>query len=130
MEVWCLERNNLVMALLTCFASACAHDDAPPTRAPSSIVADVIIAVTNQTSQDKRIFLEAGVKEHPLGVVRGHSTRSFSVPSGAGDSTSDLRLQARQHPFAPVRSGVFRLSSGDRVAWLLDRNGRGRAVTR
>ena len=125
----CLERNRRLMALLTCAVSACANDVAPVQRAPSSIVADVVILVTNQSSRDKGIFLEAGVNEHRLGIVRGHSSRSFSVPSDAGDSTGALRLEARERPFPTVRSGVFRLSSGERVVWMLDQTGRGLALT-
>ena len=126
----CLERNRRLAALLMCAVGSCATDVAPLPRTPSSIVADVIIRVSNQSSRDKGIFLEAGAKEHRLGIVRGHSSRSFSVPSGAGDSTSALRLEARERPYSPLRSGVFRLSPGDRVIWMLDRSGRSLAITR
>ena len=130
MEMRCLERNMLAMELFACSMTACAREEAPVPQAARYIVADVLIAVTNQTSRDKRIFLEAGSNEHGLGIVHGHSSRSFSVPGGAGDSTSDLRLEARELRAAAIRSGTFRLSSGDRVVWMLDSNGRGHAVTR
>jgi hypothetical protein len=130
MEMRCLERNTLVMGLFACSVIACAREEPPAPRAARYIVADIIIAITNQTSRDKSIFLEAGSGEHRLGIVPGHSTRSFSVPRGAGDTTSDLRLEARELRTAAIRSGTFRLSSGDRVVWMLDSTGRGRAVTR
>ena len=130
MEIRSLERKNLLMALVACALGACAGDEPRAPEPPRYIVTGVAIYVTNQTSRDKGIFLHAGAKEHRLGVVRGHSSRSFSVPSGEGDSTSDLHLEAREQRAAAVRSGVFRLSSGDRVNWMLDKDGRGLAVTR
>ena len=130
MEMRCLERNRILMAVLLCAVGACATDRAPVPRASGSIVADVIIQVINQSPRDKRIVLEAGAREHHLGIVRGRSARSFSVPSGAGDSSGALRLEAREQPFPAVRSALFRMSPGDRVNWLLDRTGRGVALTR
>ena len=129
MEMRRLERNRLLMALLTCALGACARDVAPVPRTSGSIVTDVIIQVNNAASRDKAIFLEARAQEHRLGTVRGHSSRSFSVPSGAGDSTGTLRLEARELAYPTVRSGAFRLAPGDRVVWTLDRTGRAFALT-
>ena len=105
-----------------------ARPEQPP--APRPIVADVIISVANETLREKRIFLEAGQVEHVLGVFPPNSSRSFSVPSSAGDSTSELKLEARARAASSVRSAAFMLSSGKRVVWTLDKSGHGLLVTR
>ena len=116
---------------LTGLLSACVQDERPAPAVPQSIVADVIVAVTNQTSMEKSIVLDVGAIEHSLGAVPGGSSRSFSLPSSAGDSTSDLQLEARVGRAAPgLRSPVFRVSSGQRVVWTLVEGGRGVLVTR
>ena len=125
-----LKRNLLAMGLFACSVTSCAREEPPAPRAARYIVADMIIAITNQTSREKSIFLEAGSKVHRLGIVPGHATRTFSVPRGAGDTTNHLQLEAREQRTAGIRSGTFRLSSGDRVVWMLDSTGRARAVTR
>ena len=134
MEIRRWERNLMVVALLAGGVPACAPDERPqPPQAQQArnIIADVIVLVTNQTPREKRIYLEAGAIEHPLGVVPAHSSRSFSVPSGTADSASALQLEAREARGASgIRSGGFRLSSGQRVIWTLDDAGRSAVVTR
>jgi hypothetical protein len=114
---------------LAILASACGTDDRrepPPSR---SIVADVILTIENRRSQAALIYLEAGTFRDSLGVVPRRSSRSFSLPSGAGDSTNALRLEARERRTVPgLRSEAFHLSSGHQVVWTLDRS-RTTAVT-
>jgi len=116
-------RLLMVLASLT---SACATEDhrkPPPSR---SVVADVILTVDNPTSRRVIIYLESGVTRDSLGVVPRRSSRSFSMPSTAGDSTSVLRLEARERrTVAGVRSNVFHVSSGHHVVWTLGRIGSG-----
>jgi len=68
--------------------AACARDEPPASRASLSIVADEIISVANETPNEKRIVLKGGTVEHILGVVTGHSSRSFPMPSGLGDAAN------------------------------------------
>jgi hypothetical protein len=111
--------------------TACTRDERQQPNASHYIVSDVIVAVTNQTSREKRIFLEVGKVEYSLGSVDGRSSRSFSMPSSAGDSTSELQLEARERRSpSGIRSGGFRVSSGQRVVWTLDQSGRGIVTTR
>ena len=120
-----------MLALFAGFHIACSADtrsEQPP--APHYIVADVIISVANETPRDKRIFLEAGPVEHILGDVPANSSRSFSVPGSAGDSTSELQLEARARAASNIRSAAFMLSSGKRVVWTLDKTGHGLLVSR
>ena len=118
-------RLRLLMVLAS-LISACATEDyrkPPPSR---SVVADVILTVDNQTSRRVMIYLESGVIRDSLGVVPRRSSRSFSMPSTMGDSTSLLRLEARERrTVAGVRSDVFRVSSGHHVVWTLGRIGSG-----
>jgi hypothetical protein len=131
MQMRCWERKTNMLALLAGILAACSPDarsEQPP--APRYIVADVIISVANETPRDKRIFLEAGPMEHILGDVPANSSRSFSLPSSAGDSTSELQLEARARATSNIRSSAFMLSSGKRVVWTLDKSGHGLLVTR
>ena len=133
MSMHSCERNRILMALYVGLAgaSACARDEPPVPRAPLSIVADEIISVANETSNEKRIVLKGGTVEHTLGVVTGHSSRSFPMPSGLGDSTSALQLEARERRATTgLRSTTFLISSGKRVVWTLDKSGHGLLVTR
>jgi hypothetical protein len=120
-----------MLALLAGSLIACSSDarrEPPP--APRYIVADVIISIANETPREKRIFLEAGAVEHILGDVPANSSRSFSVPSSAGDTTSQLQLEARARATSNIRSAAFMLSSGKRVVWTLDKSGHGLLVSR
>jgi hypothetical protein len=123
-------RITLLM-MMASLISACATEDyrkPPPSR---SVVADVILTVDNQTSRRVLVYLESGVTRDSLGVVPRRSSRSFSMPSTAGDSTSVLQLEARERRgIAGVRSNVFRVSSGHHVVWTLGRIGSGVLITR
>jgi hypothetical protein len=126
-----LERNTILMTVLCMPLANCARGEPEPARGSQSIVADVLISVANQTPREKHIFLQGSAIEHTLGVVPGNSSRSFSVPSAAGDSTSELRLEAREpRQAAGLRSSVFLLSSGKRVVWTLNEAGQGLLVNR
>jgi hypothetical protein len=110
--------------------SGCATDEPREPPASQSIVADVIIAVDNRSWRPMLIYVEAGQAEHSLGSVPGRSSRSFSLPSGAGDSTTNLQLEARERGAgARVRSQPFRVSSGQRISWTLQRSGTGTMTT-
>lgn len=118
------ERNRIVIALAALFIAACAGDKPQAPRASRPIVVDAVISVANESQQDAHIFLQAKAREHALGVVPARSSRSFSVPSAAGDSTTELQLEARAHRASPgLRSKVFLLSSGRRVVWTLGTTG-------
>jgi hypothetical protein len=132
MSMHSCERNRILIALFgLALLGACARNEPPPPRASTSIVADEIISVANQTADEKHIVLKGGAVEHTLGVVTGHSSRSFPMPSGLADSTSVLQLEARERR-APtgLRSTTFLISSGKRVVWTLDKSGHGLLVTR
>lgn len=121
----------LGMAILAAVISACAGHDQTVPPASRSIVADVIISVDNRSPRPKLIYLDAGRAEHSLGPVPARSSRSFSLPSAAGDSTADLRLEARDRRGGTLeRSPAFRVSSGQRVRWELDQYGSGSVLTR
>ena len=125
------ERNRLLFAIGGVLMTACVRDEPQASRASHSIVADVVISVANQTPREETIFLEARDQRHELGVVPARSSRSFSVPSTAGDSATELRLDARANRTTPgIRSTVFVLSSGRRVVWTLDAAGRGALANR
>jgi len=131
MQMRCWERKTNLLAVLAGILVACSSDArSERPAAPRYIVADVIISVANETPRDKRIFLEAGPMEHILGDVPANSSRSFSVPSSAGDSTSELQLEARARATSNIRSAAFMPSSGKRVVWTLDKSGHGLLVTR
>ena len=124
-------RRTLLAVITASLISGCAPDDQREPPAPQSIVADVIIAVDNRGWRPMLIYVEAGQTEHSLGAVPGRSSRSFSLPSGAGDSTADLQLEARERGAgARVRSQPFRVASGQRISWTLQRSGTGTLTTR
>jgi hypothetical protein len=115
------ERNRVLIAIMGILIAGCKRDEQRASQPSRSIVVDAIISVANQHSQEEHIFLQAKAHEHALGVVPGRSSRSFSVPSAAGDSTTELRLEARAYRTGPgFRSTPFLLSSGGRVVWTLD----------
>ena len=119
-----LIRLAAILAVGSCApAASSAPDSAQQHR---DIVADVIVSVTNQTSREQQIYLLAGAAAHPLGAVPGQASRSFSVPSDAGDSTTTLWMEARQQR-APrsLRSDSFHLSPGQRAVWTVAERGRG-----
>ena len=124
-------RFNRPAAIACTLLFACSNDRPRETHTPRSIVADVIVAVSNETAHDKHIVLEVGTVEHALGDVPSHSSRSFSLPSSAGDSTSELVLEARQgRDTTGLRSGIFHISSGQRVVWTLNGREHGALVAR
>ena len=108
--------------------TGCAQEKARDTARPPSrrIVADVIVSVTNTTSRLQRLSLQVGATELALGEVPGRSSRSFSVPSGAGDSTVLLQMAARDgRSHNRTLSTGFHLASGQRAVWNLNESGRG-----
>lgn len=132
MQMRCWEcKTKHMFALLAGSLIACSSDARrEPTPTPRYIVADVIISVANETPRVKRIFLEAGPVEHILGDVPANSSRSFSVPGSAADSTNELRLEARARATSNIRSATFVMSSGKRVVWTLDKAGHESLVSR
>ena len=113
-----------IVALAACApATPALPDSAPQNR---DIVADVIVSVTNRTSREQQIFLLTKVAAHPLGAVPGQASRSFSVPSDAGDSTIKLWMEARmQRERGRSRSDSFHLLPGQRAIWTITDSGRG-----
>lgn len=109
--------------------SGCERSPQPVESSPRSVVADVIVSVSNQTRRRMQIYLEAGVSEHVLGVLDARSSRSFSLPSGLGEAMSALQFEARERgAVTGFRSGVFSLSPGQQALWTFDEGG-SRAVT-
>lgn len=105
-------------ASLVIACSADSRREAAPAR---SIVADIVVAIDNRTSRQAVIYLRADTAEYLLGAVAHNSSHAFSLPSGAGDSTIALWLEARDpEPGSAAQSHPFRLSSGHRVSWTLD----------
>jgi hypothetical protein len=103
---------------------ACTTNDPRESHVSRSVVVDVIVSVDNQTSRPMTIYLDAGAMHDSLGVVLARSTRSFSLPSGASDSTNVLTLEARERwRGSGVRSGEFRLTPGHQVVWTLEKAG-------
>ncbi len=101
---------------------ACASDLSHESPASRSIVADVVLTVDNRTSRPSLIYLRSEDRSDSLGEVPRRSVRSFSLPSGAGDSTTALELEARYDRTVPgVRSPSFHLSPGHQVLWTVDR---------
>ena len=103
----------------------------PDTGAPHFVVADVIVSVTNQSQRELQIYLGSGAQEHSLGPVPGRSSRSFSLPSGLGDSTGLLHFEARARREATaVRSDSFSVSPGQQVLWVVGERGGGTVTKR
>ena len=100
----------------------------PPTAGPPHfVVADVIVSVRNQSGRDIQVSLASATGDHPLGPVPGGSSRSFSLPSGLGESAGDLRFEARDRRGA-FRSNPFSLSAGQKVVWTIDERGSGAVI--
>lgn len=123
-----------VAAVLFILCVGCTREPAQAatsTVASRSIVADLIVSVTNATSRSQHIALAVGPSELALGDVEGHASRSFSVPSAGGDSTVLLFMTARARPADdPTRSAGFHLVFGQRAVWILSANGRGALTIR
>ena len=128
-STWTRNRTRGALLFLASAVMSCTTRD-PPAKRPGSVIADVIVSVSNETRSTQEVTLEAGASMHPLGVVRGQSSRAFSVPGVAGDSTRDLELVARRRSVASVRSGVFRLSPGNRAIRTLKETERSLRITR
>ena len=110
-------------------ASACERASPPVDATAHSVVADIIVSVSNQTARRMQIFLKGGATEHPLGVVAERSSRSFSLPSGLGESAGALRFEAREpRASTGIHSDAFSVSPGQQVLWAFDERG-SRAVT-
>ena len=115
--------------MLSGIVSACSRDKSRQPQALAAsheIIADVIVTVTNHTSRMKQVYLSAGQTRHTLGAVPERASRSFSVPSGAGDSTIALYMEANETGSSRLqRSDAFHLASGQRAIWTIDGNGTG-----
>ena len=93
------------------------------------IIADVVVTVSSRMSREKQIYLSSGQGRLPLGAVARSSSRSFSVPSGAADSTAALRMEADDARGSRLnRSDFFHLASGQRAIWMIDGSGSGSGV--
>ena len=118
-----------LLLLLIISGVACspdAHNERHALAVSHQIIADVVVTVANRTSREKRIYLTAGQARHALGTVTGRSSRSFSVPSSAGDSTTALRMEADDARGSRLnRSDIFHLVSGQRAIWTIDGGTRG-----
>ena len=124
-------RRALRVVVAASVLPACASNEPHESPGPRYIVADVIVSVDNRTSRPMFIYVEAGAMQHVLGEIPKEASRSFSLPSGAGDSTSALQLEAREHRTTPgVRSDTFHVTSGQRVSWTLARDGSSAVTTR
>jgi len=118
------------MALATLLL-ACDTPARPDTRAPQLIVADVIVSVTNRSSREMQIYVGSATQEHSLGPVPGRSFRSFSLPSGLGDSTKPLYFEARaRRHLNGIRSDPFSVSAGEQVLWVVGERGGGTVTKR
>ena len=119
-----LVRVVAIVALAACAPATPALPDS--TAQNRDIVADVIVSVNNHTASEQQIFLLTNAVAHALGAVRGQASRSFSVPSDAGDSTTKLWMEARlQRDRGHSRSDSFHLSPGQRAIWTITDSGRG-----
>lgn len=98
---------------------------------PHFVVADVIVSVTNQTPRALEIYLGTAALEEALGPVPGRASRSFSLPSGLGDSKGPLHFEARgRRVVAGIRSDTFSISPGERVLWTVGEGGKGTVTKR
>lgn len=117
-----LFRVIAIPVVMSCTPAAPAvPDSAAPRR---DIVADMIVSVTNHTTREQQIYLLTKAVAHALGVVPGQTSRSFSVPSDAGDSTTTLWMEVRpSRSRGRSRSDGFHLSPGQRAVWTLTDSG-------
>lgn len=110
----------LVVALLL----GCNAAPPPGGGGPHFVVADVIVSVSNQSSRELQIYVGSGSQERELGPVPGRSSRSFSLPSGLGDSTEPLHFEARaRRSTTGIRSDTFSVSPGEQVLWAVREQG-------
>ena len=117
------------MAMTFVLAAGCTADPRTDTATSRSIRTDVVLTVENEESRPFLIFLRSDAWVDSLGQIRGHATRSFSVPSRASDSAVALRLEARDRRNPSIgRSHPLTLSSGHQVVWKLHRE-RGSELT-
>lgn len=99
----------------------CSSAPTPDTAPPHFVVADVIVSVTNRSSDAMQIYAGTVALELPLGTVRGRSSRSFSLPSDLGQAPGPLHFEARGgQPMTAVRSDTFRVAPGQQVLWTVD----------
>jgi hypothetical protein len=130
----CIGRSSrFVLQLMTLSALLAGCERAPQqvAGASRSVVADVIVSVSNQSSGRMLVYLKAGSTEHSLGMVPERSSRSFSLPSGLDASMGALLFEAREpHASTGVRSSVFGVSAGQQVLWTFDKGGSGAVIIR
>ena len=106
-------------------AVACSRGERAVNAAPASksIMTDVVLTVDNRMPSLLIVYLESAGRIDSLGTVARGMTRSFSVPSGIGDSSTVLYLRARNRASAPgIRSQAFHLAPGEQVLWTVDRS--------
>jgi hypothetical protein len=102
----------------------------PPDSISRTVVADVILSVTNHTPRRMIIYLHAGSAEDSLGVVAERSSRSFTLPSGRGGEDT-LAFEARTaRSSAGIRSQPFAVAAGQQVLWTFDERGSKQVMTR
>lgn len=106
------------MLLVACSAG---EQRPPPTPPSRSIVADVILTVENRMPRPLLVYLASSARSDSLGPVARGTTRSFSMPSLAGDSSTMLHLEARtDRSKAGILSQAFYIAAGQQVVWTLD----------
>jgi hypothetical protein len=110
---------------------SCSRARPPEAAAAHFVVADVIVSVTNQSPRELQIYVGTAALEHSLGRVPGRSSRSFSLPSGLGDSTGPLHFEARgRRDGISVRSDTFSVAAGQQVLWAIGESGSGSVTKR
>ena len=121
----------IVQLMLIAVISACSGNEQSMRPVSRSIIADVIVSVDNQTMSPLSIHVGSGQVTESLGVVSGRSVKSFAMPSGLGPAESSMRLEARgRRGMSSVRSASFKMSSGHRLVWTLDRTKNGTVTIR
>jgi len=117
--------------IIAALVSSCDSGERREPRSSRSIIADIILTIDNRTPQSVLVYLRSEGRSDSLGQVARRSTRSFSLPSGSGDSTTALRLEARRTRIgSSTLSTVFHLASGHQVVWALDQSRTGTLTMR
>ena len=98
---------------------------------PGDGAADVAITISNDMSRAMRIYLHAGSAELPLGTVPALATRTFRVPGGFTNGSSEFQIEARQRGTeVGFLSERFTLGPRRVAAWGLSRVSRSTVTVR
>jgi len=122
---------TLAWAVAAILSQACATGVMPSHALPRDVAADVAITISNDMSRAMRIYLHAGSAELPLGTVPALATRTFRVPGGFTNGSSEFQIEARQRG-AEVGFLSERFTLGPRrvAAWGLSRVSRSTVTVR